>query len=281
MTIKIVTDSTCDLPQEIMDKHGIAVVPLFINVGDKGYSDGVDITRAEFYARLPHFPQHPTTAFPPPDAFKDVYERLTEEGATEILSIHIASSLSGTANAALLGSREAKSAPVTVLDSGQFSLAMGFAVQKALDLIAQSVPVKEIVAALQDQLKRTYMYAAVDSFEYLRRSGRVGMLAAGIGTLLRIKPILAMHDNKASSMKARTHRRAVDLMIDLITNLAPLERLGFIHTEDPTPAEELKARLRHLWPAGTDVLSVSVTPVVGAHVGMGGLGIIAVGAKRG
>jgi DegV family protein with EDD domain len=281
MTVKIVTDSTCDLPQEIMDKGGVTVVPLFINVGDKGYADGVDMTRAEFYQRLPHFPQHPTTAFPPPDAFKQAYERLTEEGATEILSIHIAESLSGTVNSARLGAREAKSAPVTVIDSGQFSLAMGFAVQKALDLIAQAVPVKEIVTALMDQLKRTYMYAAVDSFEYLRRSGRVGMLAAGIGTLLRIKPILAMYDGKASSLKVRTRRRAIETMVQLVTNLAPLERLGLIHTEDPHPAEELKERIRNLWPAGTDVFSVSVTPVVGAHVGMGGLGLIAVSAKQG
>jgi len=168
-----------------------------------------------------------------------------------------------------------------VVDSGQFSLAMGFAIQKALDLIAQAVPVKEIVTALMDQLKRTYMYAAVDSFEYLRRSGRVGMLAAGIGTLLRIKPILAMYDGKASSLKVRTRRRAIETMIQLISNLAPLERLGLIHTEDPHPAEELKERIRNLWPAGTDVYSVSVTPVVGAHVGMGGLGLIAVSAKQG
>jgi DegV family protein with EDD domain len=280
MTVKIVTDSTCDLPQEIMAKGGVTVVPMHINVGSTSYADGVDITRPEFYAKLPSFSQHPTTSFPAPNIFKEVYERLTDEGADEILSIHLASGLSGTANAALLGSREAKSAPVTVLDSGQFSLAMGFAVQKALDLIAQSVPVKEIVAALKDQLKRTYMYAAVDNFEYLKRSGRVSALAAGIGSLLRIKPILAMHDNKASSMKARTRKRAIQTMIDAVTHLAPLERLGLIHTEDPNPADELKERIRNLWPAGTDVFSVSVTPVVGAHVGMGGLGLAVVSARR-
>jgi DegV family protein with EDD domain len=281
MSVKIVTDSTCDLPQEIMDKGGVTVVPMYINVGNTSYADGVDLTRSEFYAKLPTFPEHPKTSFPAPDIFRKVYEQLTAEGATEILSIHLASSLSGTAQAALLGAREAKSALVTVLDSGQFSLAMGFAVQKALDLIAQSVPVKEIVATLKDQLKRTYMYAAVDNFEYLKRSGRVSALAAGIGSLLNIKPILAMHDNKASSMKARTRKRAVQTMIDAVTNLAPLERLGLIHTEDPKPAEELKERIRNLWPAGTDVYSVSVTPVVGAHVGMGGLGLIAVSAKQG
>jgi len=278
MTVRIVTDSTCDLPQSFIEENDIAVVPLYINMGDESYADGVDISRAEFYVRLPHFPVHPTTASTSPEVFRRVYERLKSEGATAILSLHIAESLSATVNNARLAAREIASGLVTVLDSGQFSLALGFAVQKAVALVRDKAPVQDIVAALKEQLNRTYMYAAVDGFEYLRRSGRVNMLAAGVGTLLQIKPILSMHDGKASSVKARTRKRAIEYMVQKATELAPLERLGFIHTEDSTPAEELKERLKSLWPKGEDILSVSVTPVVGAHVGMGGLGFAAVSA---
>lgn len=279
MTVRIVTDSTCDLPQRFIEENDIAVVPLYINVGDKSYADGVDISRAEFYASLPHFPAHPTTASISPEVFRRVYERLKSEGATAILSLHIAESLSATVNNARLAAREVASGLVTVLDSGQFSLALGFAIQKAVVLIKDNVPIQNIVVALKEQLSRTHMYAAVDGFEYLRRSGRVSMLAAGVGTLLQIKPILSMHDGKASSVKARTRKRAIEYMVQRVTELAPLERLGFIHTEDPAPAEELREQLKGLWPKGDDVLSVSVTPVVGAHVGMGGLGFAAVSAR--
>ena len=119
MTVRIVTDSTCDLPSEIVEEHGISVVPLYIHIGSESYLDGVDITRQEFYTRLPDYDVFPQTAVPGPQQFSDVYSRLGSEGATEILSIHIAPSLSAVVNSARIAAESFEAAEVTVLDSGQ------------------------------------------------------------------------------------------------------------------------------------------------------------------
>ena len=122
MTVRIVTDSTCDLPAKIIAEHDIRMVPLYIQVGNREYLDGIDITREEFYKRLPNFPEHPTTAVPSPLKFHAVYDALADEGASEVLSIHISSTLSAISNVARTAASEPPSVPVTVLDSRQLSL---------------------------------------------------------------------------------------------------------------------------------------------------------------
>jgi DegV family protein with EDD domain len=118
MTVRIVTDSTCDLPAETIAQYGISVIPLYINVGRQGYLDGIDITREEFYQKLPAFPEHPTTAVPSPHKFRAIYNTLADEGATEVLSIHISVALSAMVNVARVAAQEVTSTAVTVLDSG-------------------------------------------------------------------------------------------------------------------------------------------------------------------
>ncbi|MFM8875126.1 MAG: DegV family protein, partial [Anaerolineae bacterium] len=131
MPLAIVTDSTCDLPQHIVHELGIRVIPLFINIGDKGYLDGVDITRKDFYTNLPGYTAHPTTGTPGVDAFKNVYQTLADQGFTEILSIHISEKLSATVNVARNAAQEFKQIPVTVRDAGQLSLGTGLQVEHA------------------------------------------------------------------------------------------------------------------------------------------------------
>lgn len=129
MAVRIVTDSTCDLPAEIITRNGISVIPLYINVGDQGFLDGIDMKRDEFYTRLPSFSTHPTTAVPSPQKFRAVYDSLADEGASEILSIHISVSLSATVDVARTAAQEISSTPVTVFDSQQLSLGTGFLVE--------------------------------------------------------------------------------------------------------------------------------------------------------
>jgi DegV family protein with EDD domain len=117
MNIRIVTDSTCDLPEEIINQYAITVIPLAINVGEKSFLDGEDLARSEFYAQLPYFSPHPKSAAPGPDVFTQVFERLAGEGAQAILSIHISETLSATVNSARLAANQFMSIPVTVLDS--------------------------------------------------------------------------------------------------------------------------------------------------------------------
>ena len=134
MNIRIVTDSTCDLPEEIVNQQEITVVPLHINMGEKTYLDGVDLTRDEFYAQLPDYSPAPKTATPGIEVFKQIYERLANEGAQAILSIHISETLSATINSARIAAEQFTRIPVTVLDSSQLSLGTGFIVEKAAQM---------------------------------------------------------------------------------------------------------------------------------------------------
>ncbi|MRS04618.1 DegV family protein, partial [bacterium] len=199
MVIRIVTDSSCDLPVEIIDRYGIRVVPLYINVGNQSYLDGIDLTRDEFYKKLPNFSEQPTTAVPSSQKFRAIYDALADEGATEVLSIHISTSLSAVVNVANVAASETKTIHVTVFDSKQLSLGTGFLVESAAKLALAGSSVPEIIMALNEQIERTHVFAALDTLQFMHRSGRVNSLMSTIGKILQIKPILKMYDGKASA----------------------------------------------------------------------------------
>ena len=279
MTIRVVTDSTCDLPQEMVTRYGITVVPLYVNVGKQSYLDGVELTRREFYERLPDFQTPPTTSAPGPEQFRQVYERLVVEGATEILSIHISISLSAVLNSARQAAQEIKAVPVTVFDSTQLSLGTGFLVLSAAKAAADGHSMAEIVTRLEEQASRTHVFAALDTLEFLRRSGRVNGFQAGVGSLLSIKPLLKMHEGDPTSERVRTRKRAWQRVTDLVNDLGPLEQLALVHTNAPEAAEGLRQRARHLFPEDQAPLSVDVTPVIGAHICPGAVGFACVAAR--
>ncbi|TLN09687.1 DegV family protein [bacterium] len=134
MSVRIVTDSTCDLPASVVSDLGIQVLPLYIRIGDKDYLDGIDLTREDFYKALPGYKAYPTTAVPSPQKFRAMYDSLADQGASEVLSIHISESLSATVNVAKAAAAETTSVPVTVVDSRQLSMGTGFLVQTAAEL---------------------------------------------------------------------------------------------------------------------------------------------------
>ena len=183
MPVRIVTDSTCDLPAETIQRYGIYVVPLYINIGSQGFLDGVDITREDFYNKLPGYATHPTTAVPSLQKFHAVYDMLAEQGATHILSIHISVSLSGVVNVAQIAAQQTTSVAVTVFDSRQLSLGSGFLVETAARMAEAGYSVGEIINALKAQIKRSHVFAALDTLDYLNRSGRMNRFVANIGTL--------------------------------------------------------------------------------------------------
>jgi DegV family protein with EDD domain len=275
MSIRVVTDSTCDLPASVVAEHGISVVPLYINVGRQGYLDGVELSREEFYRRLPDYDPQPTTATPGPHAFREVYERLAAEGATQVLSIHISISLSATLDAARMGARETSVVPVTVWDSRQLSLGTGFLVVAAAEAAAEGRSLTEIVALLEEQVLRTHVFAALDTLEFLRRSGRMSWALAGVGKLLQIKPLLKMFNGNPVSERIRTRELAEERVIEMLGELAPFEQVALVHTHAPERAEALRRRVEHLLPAG-EPLSADITPVIGAHIGPGAVGFACV-----
>jgi DegV family protein with EDD domain len=280
MTIRIVSDSTCDLPTDVISQHGIGIVPLYINFGDQSYLDGVEISRQEFYARLPDCDPAPTTAMPGPQMFIRAYEKLAAEGATEILSIHISASLSGVVNAARLAAEEA-SVPVTVLDSGSLSMGTGFLVWAAAKAAEEDRPMDEIVALLEEQGSRTHVFAALDTLEFLRRSGRMNRVIAALGSWLQMKPLLKMHQGNASAEQVRTTEHATDRLVSLLSDLVPLEsgKVALVHTHALERAEEVHQRVAHLLSEG-ELLSMDITPVFGTHLGPGAVGFACVTAKK-
>jgi DegV family protein with EDD domain len=271
MTIGIVTDSTCDLPQSIIEELGITVIPLFINIGDKGYLDGVDISRTEFYTNLPKYSTHPTTGTPGTDAFLNAFKALVARGCTEILSIHISKSLSATVDVARTAAKEFKEALVTVHDGGQLSLGTGFQVEAAARMAAAGRSMADILKALEDLMSRTFVTARLDTLEFLRRSGRMNRFMAGLGSLLQIKPILTMKNGHPASERVRTAVRAEARLVQMLETYLPIERFALLHTNAAREADAFLKRVAHLLPAG-QFDSMDITPVIGAHIGPGAVG---------
>lgn len=271
MSIRIVTDSTCDLPEEIVDRQAITVIPMYINVGEVSYLDGITLTRAEFYARLPGYFPAPKTATPSTEAFIQAYERLANEGAQAILSIHISESLSATINSARIAAEQFTRIPVTVLDSSQLSLGTGFIVERAAQLAQVGKRMDEILSALQDLMKRTYVFASLKTLEYLRRSGRMNFAIARFGEILQLKPLLHMNMGKASALRTRTNKRASQRLLDWLAEYAPYERLAVLHAGVQEEAQALYEQARSFFPEG-EIPIVQITPAIGAHLGIGALG---------
>jgi DegV family protein with EDD domain len=280
VAVKIVTDSNCDLPADLIDRYGITVVPLYINIGKKSYLDGVEMTHEQFYEGLPHFESHPTTSVPGPGQLVRVYEELAQAGATEIVSIHIGGALSAMVAVARLAAEEVKSVPVTVFDSGQLTLGTGLLAVTAARAAVEGQPLSDIMAALEDQASRTHCIAALDTLEYLRRSGRLSRFQSSLGSVLQIKPILRMHSGEFDMERVRTRNGASARLLELLTPLAPFERLTLVHTHAPDKAQLLRQKASTLFPDGKEPMVAEVTPLIGTHIGPGAAGFVAIQARK-
>lgn len=272
MTIKIVTDSACDLPQELIEKFDITVVPLYINIGEESYLDQVDLSREDFYNNLSQYSPFPQTAAPGPGKFKILYDDLAQKGADEIISIHISRKLSSTIESARLGAEQCTSVPVTVVDSNQLSLGAGFVVLAAAEAAAEGKSKEEILQAIEDRIGCTHVFAAVETIDYLERSGRMNVVLARLASALQIKPLLKMYQGIASAERVRTEKRSLERLVQLVRELGPLQQLALVHTNAPDKAEKLHQMALELFPNQAPPLVVGVTPVLGAHLGPGTVG---------
>jgi DegV family protein with EDD domain len=276
MAVRIVTDSTCDLPAEITAEHGIIVVPTCIGIGDRSYLDGVEITREEFYDWLPTLSPAPTTAAPGIGVFLQAFERATSEGATGIIAVHPPAELSSLYSVAELAAKEMHGLPIAVVDSRQVTLGMGSVVLAAARMAEAGHTVDEIVAALPGVIRRTYVFGVLDTLEYLRRGGRASRLQSGFSALLQIKPVFTVYDGQITYERVRTRSAAFARLVMLVEALGPLEALSVAHTHAPERATTLTEMGRSLFPDGTPTMCVEVTPVLGVHFGPGAVGFLAV-----
>jgi DegV family protein with EDD domain len=273
MSIRVVTDSSADLPPDLVEKWGIVVVPCYVMVDDVTYRDGVDISAEEFYGRLVSSPRTPTTAQPSPADFQSVYRDLLDQGH-EIVSIHVSGKLSGTVNSAeqaraALGD----SAPVEVVDSRMASLGMGLVVLAAARQARDAASHRELAQEVRQSLPRTQCLFVLDTLEYLQKGGRIGKAQAFMGTMLSVKPILKLLEGEAHPVeRPRNLERGIRRIAELAREYAPVQQLGVIYSTDPDRAAQLKQSLADLLPQEEIVIS-RFGPTLGTYVGPKALGI--------
>lgn len=276
MKIGIVTDSTSDLPAYLIEEHQIQVVPTILILEGKEYSDGIGITREEFYTRLPSFQTPPTTAAPSIGDFTAPYETLLSQGCDHVISIHSASQLTTIVNVARQAAKEFPN-KVTCIDSGSLSLGLGFQVLAAAE--ESDFGLQPVLNAIASTRKRLQVTAALDTMEYLKRSGRVPSAVATLGGLLSIKPMIELIDGEVKPIGAvRTTSQADERILSLLLKQGELQRLAIMHTNAEPRAkkllDEMMSRVRQSVPR--DILFVNVTAVIGTHLGPNGIGFAAV-----
>lgn len=277
MKIGIVTDSTCDLPQYFVEQHELEVIPSILVIDGKEYVDGVDISREDFYHQLPSLRTQPTTAAPSIGEFSSRYDSLFARGCDHILSIHAAGKLTSILNVARQAAQDFAD-KVTCVDSTSLSLGLGFQVLAAAE--AAELGLRAALEAVESTRQRLHVYAALDTLENLRRSGRVPAAVTILGGLLNIKPMIELIDGEVKPLAAnRTTKQSNEKMLSSLLQFGPLERLAVLHTGAEARAREFLHMLMQKASQSVprDILMVNVTTVIGTHVGPNGLGFAAVG----
>ena len=276
MKIGIVTDSTSDLPAYLVEEHNIQVVPTILILDGKEYADGIGISREEFYNRLPSLQTPPTTAAPSIGDFTTPYETLLSQGCDHIISIHAASQLTTIVNVARQAAQEFPD-KVTCIDSGSLSLGLGFQVIAAAE--EAELGLKSALDAIESTRKRLQVSAALDTMEYLKRSGRVPAAVAALGGILSIKPMIELVDGEVKAIGAvRTTKQADERILKFLLERGELQRLAILHTNaEPRARNLLNEMMSHARQSvPRDILFVNVTAVIGTHLGPNGLGFAAV-----
>jgi len=274
--IKLVTDSTAYLPQGIVEQYDIRVVPLNVLFGTKSYHEGIDLGYEQFYRMLADVDELPTTSQPAAGDFMTVYSELVEAGH-EVVSIHISSELSGTVDSAL-AARKMLPDPtrVSVVDSLSTAMGLEAIVRFVLDEIEAGKSRDDVVASVEELVKRVHLYFVVDTLEYLHKGGRIGSASALLGTVLQFKPILFLGGGKIQPWgKVRTKRKAVSKLLDIVeekTSGQAISKICVGHAQAPDEAEALTQRLRQRLDCDQFYVS-QIGPVIGTHTGPGALGV--------
>ena len=273
--VRLITDSTCDLPTEILDRNQVTVVPLNIRFGAEDFVDGVDLDADQFWSRLETSPVLPETAAPPVGRFTEAYERLADEGADGIVVVGISTELSATLNSAKLAAEAFPGdIPIRIVDSRLVSTALGLVVLQAASVAAGGGSIDEVAAEAERASERTHVFAALDTLEFLKRGGRIGAAQAFFGGLLDVKPIISIEDGVvAPAGRVRTRRKAVAAVFDHLAERSDdVAQVAVLHS-DPPDLDAFVSRIRAAVPGSEDVIVSRLGSVVGTHAGPGLLGV--------
>ncbi|MDA1036431.1 MAG: DegV family protein [Chloroflexi bacterium] len=271
MAVKVVTDSTADLPEEIVKDLDVTVVPLLVLFGQETYKDGVEITREEFFNRLVNGMVLPRTSQPSVGDFVEVYKKLTEQGH-EIVSVHVSEKLSGTLNSARLAAEQVPGAKIEIDDSATAALGLGLVAKATAEAAQEGKSQAEVAAFAREASGKTDVFFVVETLEYLQKGGRIGKAQALIGGLLSIKPILTVKDGEVHPHeKVRTRAKAVAKLCEIAEQNAPYAEVGIIHEAQGEAVDTLLDRLKPL--SSKPVTASKIGAVVGVYTGPGVIGV--------
>lgn len=279
MVIKVVTDSTADIPEALVAEFGITAIPLYVQFGGESFRDRVDITEDVFYSRLENGPVHPTTAQPSPQDFADAFDRLAE-GADGIVSVHLSEKMSGTISSALQGAKMMKNpVPVEVVDSMFTSMATGLVALTAARLAKSGHDLQSVAAAARNTVGNISLLILFDTLKYIARGGRIGRAKALMGSVLNVKPLLDIKNGEFVPVgQVRSRSKGVDRLVEMVKSAAhDITELAVVHSTTPDEAKALVKRLTAFVPA--DRIHIArLGPVLGVH---GGPGLLGVAVKTG
>jgi DegV family protein with EDD domain len=274
MAVRVVTDSTADLPPALASEWGITVVPLNVHFGEETFKDGVDLQADQFFKRLASSPQLPTTSQPSIGEFLDIYRALTANG-DEVVSIHISEKLSGTMNSARQARAElGDEGRVEVIDSLFCSMVLGLIVlEAAQEAQKEGSGLQSVVARTNDAIARAKLLAVLDTLEYLAKGGRIGKAQSFLGGLLQVKAMIEVKDGEVYPVeRVRTRERSLERLVELVKGHGPMERMTVVHANAAEDAERVAQQVQPLLVRGSVVQS-TIGPVIGTYAGPGAIGI--------
>jgi len=269
MKVKIVTDSTADLPPGLAEELGITVVPVYVKFGGEVYRDRVDISEDEFYQRLISDPAHPSTEPPTPHDFANVYEKLSQE-ADGIFSIHISSKISATCNSARRGKELAEvECPIKVVDSKFVTMGLGMLVMAANTITKSGKNLPQVTEEVERIIPRIRLLGLLDTLKYLARGGRIGKTRALLGSILAVKPMLTMKDGELESAgQVRKRTDGIERLFDFVKKTADIEDLAIVYSTTPDEAQTLAERTDSIF-SKEQIRLVRLGPALGVHAGPG------------
>ncbi len=275
--IRILTDSTADLPPALQGNPRIEIIPLKVVTPARTYLDRVDLDTPQFLNLLKNSPTLPTTSQPSAGEFRTKYEKMLKDGADAILSMHISSKLSGTISSAHAALEEmGGKAPITIFDSLSTSIGLGILVQQAVKALDAGEPLSEVVKVLEVMRDAMTIGFVVDTLEYLHKGGRIGKAAALMGTLLNVKPVLTLTHGVIEPLdKARSKRKGLERTMAYIQEAIGTERpmvAGIAQLETAEEAEGVRQAVLERFNC-KDCFIAELSPVIGTHTGPGVVGI--------